>query len=341
MDPVQEFLQRHLEHPKEDSGRFTLDPRKQQEWLGRLGLQEPLKGFLKLAQAACSGGSPGLEIQASGRSLRLSFQLPAEPAQPSFFWSPETSEGSWRSALALGLLALAQDFELEWSWQFLGQRGEGRCRGGRLEEERLQADRPGQGFRLQVHQPGRWWTRSWLGSAHRLLSQRLAWMPLPVRWNDTYLNRLLLGPRLLESLAFSGAGKLSSRAEALVYCSAGEPGDLWLPATSLARHFLPRGLEKAEAGSWLLHGQPVLRGWAALGSHGKSWSETTFVVDGVSLASESNLLDRPGVVAFISAQGLQRDLSGLEVIHNQAFRERLLALRPEVRWLDALTESSR
>lgn len=73
-----------------------------------------------------------------------------------------------------------------------------------------------------------------------------------------------------------------------------------------------------------------------LGKTNKSWSDVTFVCNGVTLAPERNLLDRPGIGAYVSAAGPKTDLSGLQLVHDEAFRARLAMLKPEVRWLGSV-----
>lgn len=54
--------------------------------------------------------------------------------------------------------------------------------------------------------------------------------------------------------------------------------------------------------------------WATLEVSSGSWSESRWVIDGVSTAWERNTLDRPGWHVTISADGLSSDLTGLNVV---------------------------
>jgi hypothetical protein len=173
-----------------------------------------------------------------------------------------------------------------------------------------------------------WWKPTWTGSVKKLVTAKLAWMPVSLSWNEQPLER----PK-----------PLSVSAEALVYALPAERGDLWLPIGQSARQRRVRcGEQQGDEALALVteidHGLGY-RGWAVLGANASSWSKTTFVLHGVALDCENNLLDRPGIVAVISAAGLSSDLGGLKVVHDQAFRERLQSLRSEVRWLDSLNQT--
>lgn len=54
--------------------------------------------------------------------------------------------------------------------------------------------------------------------------------------------------------------------------------------------------------------------WATLEISSDSWSESRWVIDGVSTNWERNTLDRPGWHVTISADGLSTDLTGLNVV---------------------------
>lgn len=318
MDELESYLAAHLEHPLEAAGRFTLDPRRQQAWLAKAGLQEPLYGLLKLAQAAYLSGSPSLKFAEVGGQLICHFVPDSPPNKPSFAWSSREGD-PWHAPLALALLTLAQEFQVAWQWNWDHRGAEGDNQAGLRENARSMVE-AGRWFRVQVSKSQKWWARPWTQHARRLLRDRLAWMPMATWWNEQSLNRSLTNPE-----------KSPPKAEALVYADPQEAGDLWLPGQSQAKISQQRGLEHAAR-----VGPATLRGWGLLRSNGKSWSETTFVVHGVSLESEPNLLDRPGITAYLTGTGLNTDLSGLQLVHDQLFRERIHFFRPEVRWLDSI-----
>ena len=97
----------------------------------------------------------------------------------------------------------------------------------------------------------------------------------------------------------------------------------------------PSPLEHAATISTLLYGgQPALYCWASVHSHSSSWSEATFILDGVCLEPERNLLDRPGYAAYISARGLRTDLTGLHIVHDELYFERLKHVKALIRKLE-------
>jgi hypothetical protein len=325
---LEAFLAEQTAYQSAGRGTFTVDPARQRELLGRLGLTQSELGFLKWAQGAYRSGALELKLRADPGTLTLSFPLSQPPRQP--LW-----EGD---CLALGLLSLSQDYQLDWSWQFADQQVQGEVREHRFDERssRIPGGRlPDQEGRLQLHvSKGNrsWWQRGWTAPIRKLLARRLTCMPMTVTWNGDFLNQNL---------------HLSKKAEAFVYCGSAEVGDLWLGLGSSAAQRRIRcgdleGEQALEAATRREIGEKLgYMGWAALGASGSSWSETTFVLDGVALDKESNLLDRPGIVAVVSAAGLNTDLGGLQLIHDQAFRERLQGLRSEVRWLDSINQRGR
>jgi len=322
MSQLEEFLAEQAGFPSAGAGTFSLNPARQRELLGRLGLSDPDLGFLKLAQGAYSAGSPWLRLDTDGGEMTVRFQPLSQPRQP--LWEGDD--------LAVGLLCLSQEYSLEWNWRWGDLEVHGKVQDNHFHESRDPASQSGSSLELRIKKlKTRWWQRSWTARAHKLLARRLRCSPLEVTWNGLPLN---------------GPLQLSNQAEAWVLASPGEPAGLWLCLDSRSR------LKRVRCGELL--GDPALqaaevqerasqigyRGWAALGAHRASWSETTFVLNGVTLERESNLLDRPGIAAVISAEGLNSGLGGLQLVHDQAFRDRLQSLREEVRWLDEINQSA-
>ena len=66
-----------------------------------------------------------------------------------------------------------------------------------------------------------------------------------------------------------------------------------------------------------------------------SWSEVTWVSQGVVIQTERNTLDRPriNVVASVQAAGLQTDISGLAVVNNQEYFDFRALLKSSVVWM--------
>ncbi|MBT9582040.1 hypothetical protein IV102_01750 [bacterium] len=325
MSELEAFLAEQAAYQSAGRGTFTVDPARQRELLGRLGLAQSELGFVKLAQGACQSGAAQLDLVAESNSLTVSFHPTRAPRQP--LWEGE--------ALALSLLSLSQEYELDWSWTFDGCRVTGQARDHHFTEAQSVAALGQAANHLEVRiskSRKSWWHRSWTAAVHKLLARRLMGTPMTATWNGQPLTQPL---------------RLSARAEAFVYSPPQESGGLWLPIQSSASLRRTRcGGAEGEAAQSLadpleVGNQPGYRGWAALGATGASWSETIFVLDGVALEKESNLLDRPGIVAVVSATGLNADLGGLHLIHDQAFRDRLQSLRGEVRWLDAINQTGR
>ena len=322
MSDLDLFLAELTAYQSAGRGTFTLDPARQRELLGRFGLLESELGFLKLAQGAYLSGSSHLHWAADATSLSCSFAPTQAPRQP--LWEGDD--------LALGLLCLSQEYGLDWEWSHGTQRVQGKAQQHHFQESTGSGpEETAPILKLRIQQLKKsWWRRSWTARVEKLLSKRLTYMPLEIDWNGQPMQR---SPRL------------SARAEALVYSRPDEAGDLWLPLQSACQQRLTRcgdiqGPEALEAASPLeLGGRLGHRGWAILATTNSSRSETTFVLHGVSLTQESNLLDRPGIVAVVSAAGLHPALGGLDLNHDQTFRERLQSLKGEVRWLDSINHS--
>lgn len=321
MSQLEEFLAEQAGYPSAGAGAFTLDPARQRDMLVRLGLSDTDLGFLKLAQGACGAGSPWLRFDTDGVELKVAFQPLREPRQP--LWEGDD--------LAVGLLGLSQEYSLEWNWAWGDLEVQGQVRDNHFQESRRQSTRTESSLSLRIKKlKPRWWQRSWTARAQKLLARRLRCSPLEVTWNGVPLN----GPLYL-----------SNQAEAWILSPPGEPAGLWLCLDSRAPYRRVRcgqllgdeALSTAESRE--TSSQMGYCGWAALGAHRSSWSETTFVLRGVALERESNLLDRPGIAAVVSAEGLTPGLGGLQLVHDQAFRDRLQSLREEVRWLDEINQS--
>ena len=247
--------------------------------------------------------------QAAVRSLSPHFRVssakehleisftPTTPAATPL-WSMEGVE-IWQRDLALGILTLSQEYRVLWQTETHC----GKAAQGQFEERRDQQE-PGP-LRLLLQRRRRWWERSWTGRIKRLFDHKLGFIPLEAFWDGQPVRRM---------------ERLSAEAEALVY----DPqGGLHLPARSLAKQVQQRGQG------------PGGLAWMAAGT--RSWSQACFVLQGVHLGWEPNLLDRPGITGVFCGSGLPVELSGLRLVHGQEFRQFLEGFRPEVRWLDSLS----
>lgn len=59
----------------------------------------------------------------------------------------------------------------------------------------------------------------------------------------------------------------------------------------------------------------------------------TFVLDGVNLESERNLMDRPGLLAILAARGMRTDLTEFALVHDDAFHRAIEYLRRVALWM--------
>ncbi|MBN9418508.1 MAG: hypothetical protein J0I12_23865 [Candidatus Eremiobacteraeota bacterium] len=317
MSELDEILAEHSALVSAGEGRFTVDPRRQRELLAKLGLQNTTQGFLKLCQGIHRLRPTRVLFRAEKNLLQVSFahELPL----PEPVWEPS-------EPLGLALLNLSREFFVGWSFHNAGA-----LRSGHVAPESFRAApldfSPHQGAwtLVRITRPDfRWWHRDWTTGVKTLLVPRLAWNPPIWEWNE---GALVPEP-------------LSSRAEALILAGPGVPGELEIPPAN--EGVVRRIRDSNEVGEETSTGRSPRLGsaHAILGATKNSWSETFFVLDGVLLEGERNLLDRPGIKAIVSADGLTPSLSGLELVHDAAFRQRLQGLRPEVSWLDGINQRS-
>ncbi|MBS2034076.1 hypothetical protein JST97_03760 [bacterium] len=311
MTELEQLLADHSALKSAGPGRFSLDPRRQRELLQRLGLQDTAQGFLKLFQGICRAEPSGVSITAQANHLRFAFVHHKRLPEP--LWDGQ-------HPLALAILNLSQEYAL--SWEGESYRGQADERGFQSSQKENLAGHSQPSLSLTLTRPGaRWWHRDWTPSVRQSLNKRLAYSLITWLWNEQPL---------------APVAPLSSRAQAVVLAQPECLGDLNPASAQAAAELRVRGPAGIE--SRLTPGFPA---HALLGLSKHSWSETSFVLDGVLLDGERNLLDRPGVIAVISAEGLTPALNGLELVHDAAFRQRLQALRPEVSWLDGISQRGR
>jgi hypothetical protein len=317
LSELDEILAEHSALASAGEGHFTVDPRRQRELLAKLGLQNTAQGFLKLCQGIHRSGAWEVLFRSAKNSLRITFDVPL-PETPSDPVHP----------LGLALLNLSQEYRVDWESCYGGQ-----LRSGHVSPDSFRTDPPrtGEGkpsSTLHITRPSaKWWHRDWTLDVGQTLRRRLVWHQGVYRWNGC---------------DFPEPPPLSIRAQAVVFADVELPGNLVTLSGNKAhnRRLRYRGTVEEQRGGrdHLLASPAHCPAHAILGATRNSWSETFFVLDGVLLEGERNLLDRPGVVAVISADGLTPALSGLELVHDAAFRQRLQGLRPEVSWLDSINQ---
>jgi len=101
----------------------------------------------------------------------------------------------------------------------------------------------------------------------------------------------------------------------------------------------PRPLSELGADQYRLFG---VEGQAASQFYGaiafrtrQSWSQVRWVSHGVVIKEERNTLERPGliVIASVESLGLNTDLSGFSVVHDDAYHQFVSKLKKEVLWM--------
>lgn len=317
MSELEEILAEHSALASAGAGQFTVDPRRQRELLARLGLQNTAQGFLKLCQGIHRSGAAKVLFYSGKNSLQIVVAHDrAFPENPWDFSEP----------LGLALLNLSQEYHVEWQFRYEDkiQAGHVSPDSFRLEPTEIIDCDLDFDTAIRISSPAaKWWHRDWTLSVRALLATRLSWTSTSWTWNDQPLPLHLA---------------LKPRAQAVILADEDSPGDMRTPAISSGlRRRIRRGDSVQEEES--MGATPGLHpAHAVLEGTKNSWSETFFVLDGVLLEGERNLLDRPGVVAVVSADGLTPALSGLELVHDAAFRQRLQGLRPEVSWLDSINQ---
>lgn len=317
MSELDELLSRHSELVSAGAGHFTVDPRRQRELLAKLGLQNTAQGFLKLCQGIYRSGATRVLFFTAKNELQIVI-VHAKPFPENLLDLAEP--------LGVALLNLSQEYRIDWVLRHSNTVSSGHiatdsCRMGPAESVDPEVDLD---TRIVITRPAsRWWHRDWTTTVRRELASKLCWNGVCWCWND-------------ESLPKSWP--LSLKAQAVVFAEEGLPGELDAGTAGAAR------IRRLRSGDTVIQ-EEGLKGLplsgpahAILGATRNSWSETFFVLDGVLLEGERNLLDRPGVMAIVSADGLTPALSGLELVHDAAFRQRLQGLRPEVSWLDEINQ---
>ena len=107
------------------------------------------------------------------------------------------------------------------------------------------------------------------------------------------------------------------------------PASLPIPATEAT---IRKGLMPEESGH--------CRAWLAVRAGLERSSEITYVEDGVLLCKKTLELPCPGLVGVFSAEALDKDLTGFQLVENERFREHLNWLEAQAREMRATLEES-
>lgn len=321
LDDLLEQLQ--VEGQKDSSGRFTLDARSAAPKLRAFRLANPYFYVLKLVQSAVASGAGRIQVTCSRRGVHLVHdgKLDAEHAEWLFHhgFSDEAPEAVRLLAEGVGSAvgATAQSLELA-CWD--GQRGIRQVwRAGIASKS---AWRPGGAPRLQFSL--RRWLRDQFAGWVRALSQDVFDLLTSNRRSMTgeggavydrcpYLNpKLYLNGRLVNHFVFGSPRVSSGRhhlAERLVPARQPKSSSSFLP---------PRP-----------HLQEPLEAMLAIEQQLRPVAHLTWLQSGVTLMEEQLELGVPGLVALLSCEGLNTDISGFRLVHDAAYRERIAWLRHE------------
>jgi hypothetical protein len=316
MSGLEEMLAEYAALDSAGRGEFSVDPSRQRELLGRLGLQNTRQGFVKLFQAIYLSGARRATCERPRKSQRLIVSFDFENAPPNPLWDIH-------SAFGLALLNLSQEYRIDWDLQYSGRRCQGKASPAGFVENRGAVCAEGSSrMVLTITRPGaRWWHRDWTVTVRDAMLPRIAWTHR-LQW--TWDGQLVVPPAL------------SYNANAVVFSDGFLPGNLNAQSTGDSSFRLLRQGDcrqeqegKARPGSSLLS-QPA---HALLAKSLYAWSETFFVVAGVRGKGLRDLLGQPGLQAVVSGEGLTTSLNGLELVQDAALKERLLGLQPELSWL--------
>ncbi|MGE0493679.1 MAG: hypothetical protein AB7S38_31005 [Vulcanimicrobiota bacterium] len=291
-----------------DEGVFTLNQERATELLSRLKLADPHAYLLKMVQAAVRGEASWIRITQEAQGLRLEHDGPGNEAADRHF---QVAVGAFTSLTQQTPSQLASPAARAWFFQ-----------------------RPTRLFGLVGRRP-----------ELELLKTRCAYCPIPVWLDGKLVNRPLFGQRL----AYEKKGTRvdfakPSRATPITFVTSPACGPSLLPAPAdypneRRLHYTSLVSEEESdqpAAEWAglsMNGRPMVACHAMLQRVWESWSDLTWVLDGVALTSERNVLDRPGLQAVVSAAELEVDLSEFGVVHNDAFYRLTNQLRQRVLWM--------
>jgi len=305
------------EGQRDSSGKFTLDRQRGEPKLMAYSLPEPAFYMLRLVQSAVASGATTISVRAGQRGVELVHdgRLDPELVECLFHCESETDcpvairslASGVRCAVAVGVRSLSLRCwdgrrGVSQEWQSGGARVTSWSAAGPARLE----------FRLQR------WLRKQVLEGFRALSldlldlfsrSRRSMVPEEAAVYDRcpYLGpALTLNGRRVNSFSLGG-GRLQVERRV----SARNPDS---PSSFRAPDDSARPLE-------------ALIGWTAWSGPA---SVVTWLREGVTVMQEEVELGRPGVLALLSSDGLQTDLSGFRLVRDGAYKERLSWLREQV-----------
>ncbi len=291
-----------------DQGAFTLNQQRASELLERYQLPDPSFYLLKFVQGAVLGGASFIRVALESDGL-------------TFFHDGQES-GAALSHLEIGLAAFQ-------SWTAQAPRPQSRvgCRGF-----------------LFPRQTRRFFFRRRLPEI-ALLKERGRYCSIPIWLENQLLNRPFFG--LASKIEKKGIKADLSSPPRLgpvtwLTCPNWTASSLLAPPSYSQERRIhleslvewkESSLDPAPSSAFSVEGEPMVACHALLRRVSGSWSELTWVRDGVVLTTERNVLDRPGLEAVVSAGELQLDLSDFGLVHDEPFYELTKRLRQEVLWM--------
>lgn len=342
----------------DSTGTFAVDFLEAQRKLGQYQLGRPGEGLLKVIQACVAGGAA--EVQLGNRGSRVVLKararFPVEELRKLSHYLLHSQMQGPRGLhhLAVGLNALVgtrpRKLELRYDnllwtpeneWTELPREEppglELAMTRGEATEKRW--ERLHEALRVPLSLVPHYLRRAGQADLDEV-ALRTIFAPVPVRLNKVLLNspsleELFPPRRHILQLGIMASGEAASQLIGIpVVRQARMPAQIWapslhsLPAPRLKQSQPPPAIPVlgTQGRMALAHGLLIM-----LSNTPTSEAALVFVQDGVTLALKRADLGFPGVVAILSAHGLQTDLSGFELVEDERYQGLLSRLRLQVR----------